>query len=204
MTRAGAEVFANPWLTGQAVPEQPVMPVAARVVPAKPSGPATPQSGVDAPAVGLPVCPQPAIAALWLVGAHGGAGESTLAGLDDSWAAAGHSWPSGPSSGLPRTVYQTVIIARSHLAGLQAAQAAAQQWASGQVPSVQLLGLIIVADAPGRLPRPLRELQQVISGGVPRTWTVPWVEAWRAASPDETNIPRLVRSLCDELRSLTH
>lgn len=200
MTRTGiAEVHANPWLTRQGI-EQPAMPVAApRVAPAKPTGPATPQSGVDAPAVGLPVCPQPAMAALWLIGAHGGAGESTLAGLDDSWAAAGHSWPSAPSGPA-----QSVIVARSHLAGLQAAQAAAQQWASGRVPSVQLLGLIIVADAPGRLPRPLRELQQIISGGVPRTWTVPWVEAWRATSPDETNIPRSVRSLCDDLRSLTH
>jgi hypothetical protein len=159
--------------------------------------------------VGLPVWPQSAIAALWFVGAHGGAGESTLAGLDDSWAAAGHGWPnepspSGRSPGGLNTVHQTVIVARSHLAGLRAAQIAARQWASGRAPSIHLLGLIIVADAPGRLPRPLRELQQIVSGGVPRTWTVPWVEAWRTAPPDETNIPRSVRTLCDELRSLTH
>ncbi|WP_460811274.1 DUF6668 family protein [Microlunatus endophyticus] len=131
-----------------------------------------------------------------------------MAGLDDSWAAAGHGWPNRPSPDrLPtvhQTVHQTVIVARSHVAGLRAAQTAARQWASGRVPSIHLLGLIIVADAPGRLPRPLRELQQLVSGGVPRTWTVPWVEAWRTAPADETNIPRSVRSLCDELRSLTH
>lgn len=194
------DVRGNPWLTRHTAAEQIADAPPPKVAPL--TGPSTPQAGVDAPAAALPVWSRLGwAAALWFVGAHGGAGESTLAALDDSWAAAGHGWPGAPSSSRrPRAV----IVARSHLAGLQAAQAVAQQWASGGVPSVQLLGLIIVADAPGRLPRPLRELQQVVSGGVPRAWTVPWVEAWRAMAPDESNIPRSVRSMCEQLRSLTN
>jgi len=75
------------------------------------------------------------------------------------------------------------------------------QWAGGLVPSVDVLGLVIVADAPGRLPRPLRDLAQVVSGGVPRTWNVPWVESWRLGEPPALNdAPREVRRLVDELR----
>jgi hypothetical protein len=57
-----------------------------------------------------------------------------------------------------------------------------RQWAAGLVPSVEVLGLVVMADAPGRVPRSLRDLLQVVSGGVPRTWTVPWVEAWRVGA----------------------
>jgi hypothetical protein len=68
---------------------------------------------------------------------------------------------------------------------------------------VELLGLVVVADAPGRLPRPLRDLAELVGGGVPRTWTVPWVEEWRlgheASLPDA---PRQVRHLVKELTAL--
>jgi hypothetical protein len=72
-----------------------------------------------------------------------------------------------------------VLVARTHASGLRAAQAAARQWASGALPTVRLLGLIAVADAPGKRPRALRELLELISGGVPQTWELPWVEALR-------------------------
>jgi hypothetical protein len=96
-----------------------------------------------------------------------------------------------------------VLIARSSGRGLRAAQAAATQWAAGLAPNVEVLGLVIVADAPGRLPRPLRELAQLVSGGVPRTWTVPWVESWRLGEPVALDsAPREVRRLVDELTAL--
>jgi hypothetical protein len=61
----------------------------------------------------------------------------------------------------------------------------------------------LVADARGRLPRALRELAAIVGGGAPRTWTVPFVEAWRAGeTPTRTNAPREVAELYVELRGL--
>lgn len=68
---------------------------------------------------------------------------------------------------------------------------------------VELLGLVLVADAPGRLPKPLRDLMKIISGGYPRTWYVPWVESWRQGDdPTPDASPREVRKLVDDLRIL--
>jgi hypothetical protein len=52
------------------------------------------------------------------------------------------------------------------------------------------------------VPRSLRDLLQVVSGGVPRTWTVPWVEAWRGEPPALASSPREVQRLVDELTAL--
>lgn len=193
----------NPWVSRPTMAEEAQNPVAstqATVPPA--SGPVKPQRDVRAPdhVDQLPVMEHARSAELWWVGTHGGAGESTLAALVSQWHAAGGAWPrvSGPSE--PSRV---VLVARSNVAGLKAAQTAATQWAAGLVPSVELLGLVIVADAPGRLPRPLRDLAQLVAGGVPRTWKVPWVEQWRlgheVSLPDA---PRQVRQLVKELTEL--
>src|SRR5690625_7783755 len=69
-----------------------------------------------------------------------------------------------------------------HAHGLLATQTAATKWASGAV-DVDLLGLVLVADAPGRLSRPLRDLARLVSGGLPRVWNLPWIEAWRLGEP---------------------
>ncbi|GAA4288606.1 DUF6668 family protein [Georgenia daeguensis] len=141
------------------------------------TGPAMPQRGVPSPANGLPARVRTESPAPWWLGTHGGAGESTLAGFVPSSAAAGHAWP------LPRDVGGTqpvVLVARTSHRGLESARLAATQWAAGDVLGVELLGLVLMADAPGRLPRPLRDLARHVAGGVPRVWSVPWVEAWRS------------------------
>ena len=103
--------------------------------------------------------------------------DASLAALVPGWRAAAHSWPEVPAGDAPARV---VLVTRSSAAGLRATQNAARQWASGAVPPVELLGLVIVADAPGRLPRPLRELAALVAGGVPRTWHLPWVDyVWK-------------------------
>jgi hypothetical protein len=115
------------------------------------------------------------------------------------WPAAGHGWPLAPGIKASRAV----VVARSNTRGLRAEQLAATQWASGLVPHVQVVGLVVVADAPGRLPRPLREFAQLVAGGFPRTWTVPWIEAWRLGEPpDLSTAPRDVRRLVDDLSAL--
>jgi len=137
----------------------------------------------------LPIVPTRCLAELWVVGAHGGSGESTLAGLVDSWLPAEHAWPDAP---LPAGC---VVTARTSVAGLLAAQAALRQWAAGDTP-VALAGLVLLADAPGRLPRPLRELADLVAGGAPRCWSIPWIEQWRLGEPHLTrHVTRLIRDL---------
>lgn len=160
-----------------------------RVLP--PTGPAMPQfGGVPSPQDGLPARVRTERPAPWWLGTHGGAGESTLAELVAGSGAADHVWP------LPRDVADVqpvVLVARTSVRGLESARVAATQWAAGDVLGVELLGLVLMADAPGRLPRPLRDLARQVAGGVPRTWAVPWVEQWRSgdhAAPRELGVLR--------------
>ena len=88
-------------------------------------------------------------AAVWWLGAHGGAGESTLEELFSGSRAADHSWPLTAAERPPARV---VLVARTHARGLRAAQSAIREWAAGDA-QVLLLGLVLIADAPGRLPR---------------------------------------------------
>jgi len=136
---------------------------------------------------------------IWWLGVHGGAGETTLAQLLESSWETGHAWPQtdGQATELP----QVILVARTNARGLRAAQLAAIEWASGSV-AVRLQGLALIADAPGRLPRPLRDLAHVVAGGVPRVWRLPWVEAWRLGEPVcvET-APKAITTFLDELRA---
>ncbi|WP_299039844.1 DUF6668 family protein [uncultured Pseudokineococcus sp.] len=158
-----------------------------------------PQQGVDElDAVDrLPRRTPAAPALAWWLGAHGGAGETTLAEYLPGSRAADHAWPTSADATTPSRV---VLVARSHARGLRAAQRALTDWASGAVPGVDLLGLVIVADAPQRLPKPLRDLTRVVGGGAPRVWHLPWIEAARYAPSDGTTPPpaparRVLRSI---------
>jgi len=161
-----------------------------------PTGPATPQRGVPVPRNALPARIRTERAAPWWFGTHGGAGETTLAAFVTGSRAADHAWP------LPRDVddlQPVVLVARTSVRGLESARVAATQWAAGDVLGVDLLGLVLMADAPGRLPRALRDLSQLVGGGVPRVWTVPWVEAWRSGDDAEPRAVGLLRRDLDTL-----
>ena len=165
------------------------------------TGPAAPQHGVPGPPGGahLGIVRQHRPARLWILGVHGGAGETSLALLDDEWQPAMHRWPltEGHRS-------RVLLVARSNAVGLETARIAITQWAAGQVGFVDLLGLAIVADAPGRHPQPLRDLARNVSGGAPRTWHVPWIEDWRlGVPPSSAAVPRPVRTLVKDLRALS-
>lgn len=137
---------------------------------------------------------------VWWVGAHGGAGESTLEQLLEGSQAAGHAWPISPPHAVPARV---VLLARTNAHGLRAAQLAAIEWASGEIP-IQLEGLVLIADAPGRLPRPLKDFAQLVAGGVPVTWRLPWVEAWRTGEPVcAATAPKEITRFLDDLRDLS-
>jgi hypothetical protein len=114
-------------------------------------------------------------AVLWVTGAHGGAGESRIAGLLPGARTADHCWPVLQDGAKPRVL----LVCRADMRGLTAARSALTEWASGAAPEVDLLGLAVLADAPGKTPRPLRDFAAIVGGGAPRLWILPWVEAWR-------------------------
>lgn len=146
-----------------------------------------------------------ASAALWVIGAHGGAGESRIADLLDG-RATGHCWPILQDESKPRVL----LVCRADMRGLTAARSALTQWASGAAPKVDLLGLTVLADAPGKTPRPLRDFTTIVGGGAPRLWTLPWVEAWRhgdTTAPPSREYQRFitdVAALADETKSTTN
>ena len=188
--------FQNPWLAGAGntdhAPAQAAAPVR------ESWRPTTPQSGVPAPdsVDRLPQRTVDRTTAVWWLGVHGGAGETTLSRLFAGSQPAGHSWPIPPDS----STSQVVLVARTNASGLAAAQRAATEWASGTVPHIAVLGLVFVADAPGKLPKPLRDLRQVVSGGVPAVWHFPWVEAWRlgelvSAGSSPSEVQKLVAEI---------
>ncbi len=181
----------NPWVTDfGARPQQ--SDTAAR----PPAGaPQAHSYGADRPqpaavdpleAGGLPMAEYPpdvwpsAHATWWWAGCHGGAGVTTLMSATGCGRDSLRHWPV-LSSGARSKV---VLVARTHEAGLRAAQAAARQWAAGMLPpQVELIGLVLTADAPGKLPRQLHDLARLVAGGVPRTFQVGWHEELRLGSP---------------------
>lgn len=125
---------------------------------------------------------------LWMVGAHGGAGASTWAQILEV-GDAGTAWPQHVN---PTRALSIVVCCRSTAAGLRAAQDVGIEWASGALPG-QLVGLVVGADAPGRLPRELRDQLQITSGAFPRYTFVPWQAHWRFARENDANADRLRR-----------
>lgn len=128
-----------------------------------------------APEPGGPPEPSPARAsgrAFSWVGTHGGAGVSTLAsvyGGHDS----GRLWP-GP--GAPPSV---LLVARTHATGLESVMAAVEVFRRGEAPQgLDLDAVVLVADAPGRLPRPLAQRIRLIESVID-VYRVPWVPDWR-------------------------
>ena len=120
--------------------------------------------------------------AVWLTSAHGGAGSSTLAELAVGWRAAGRAWPISPEPDRPARV---LLCARTSYTGLRSAQAALTDWASGRVP-VRLEGLVLLAAAPGRLPKQLRPLLELVRGAAGRVWEIGWQSQWLIGPPAMT------------------
>lgn len=135
----------------------------------------------------------------WFLGCHGGAGSTTLTAAVPGGMDSGRYWPVPDAPAYTNVV----LVARSHASGLRAAQAAAWQWATGVLPTVRLLGLAVIADAPGRRPKPLKDLLNLISGGVPKVWDLPWVEALRLGDPpNEAPLPPAFTTMAADLQEI--
>ncbi len=129
-----------------------------------------------APAV--PTSPAPAITpdTVWLVGASGGVGVSTLAQL------AGENVVDG---GVHEPAWQApvYVVAATHAVGLGAAADLARANARGDV-AYDVRGLILVHDRP-KLSRATVQLAKQVAGIYPRTMTVPFIAAWREPGTPE-------------------
>lgn len=123
---------------------------------------------------------------------HGGAASSTLAKVEPRGRDIGHGGWSG--------VEWMVAVCRTNAAGLLAAKEMAVKAASQLEHGTKLLGLVTVADAPGRLPSGLRQLRRHATGGYRYAWHVDWVEAWRCGEPvTAATTPRSVRALMAQI-----
>ncbi|WP_185932810.1 DUF6668 family protein [Streptomyces sp. WAC 01325] len=129
------------------------------------------------------------------VSAHGGAGATTLAevlGGSD----VGARWPD-PAEREPSRI---VLVARTHATGLKAASRAMDFLRSGRhPPGLELTALVLVADAPGRLPIALSRRVRVLSSAGP-TFRVPWIPAWRVGERSDKALSSLA-DLATFLRS---
>ncbi|MBG6240204.1 hypothetical protein IWX78_003199 [Mycetocola sp. CAN_C7] len=194
---------ANRGLTGMEQPVETAEVLASSTRRAARLAPTSPQPGVPIPDMvdRLPRRAAAWPATVWWLGVHGGAGESTLAGLASGSRPADHAWPIPTANA---TAHHVVLVARTNYSGLIAAQRAATEWAANTLPhSISLAGLVLIADTPGRRPKPLRDLEQVIAGGVPQVWHLPWVNAWRFAPASPLDpLPNEFRQLFADL-SLT-
>lgn len=108
------------------------------------------------------------------VKAHGGSGATSLVealgGVD-----LGARWPE-PARGEP---YRIVLVGRTSAAGLRAVSQALGALKDGKAPrGLELLAVVLVADAPGRLPLSLLRRIRVLRS-VARVHRVPWIPAWR-------------------------
>lgn len=116
---------------------------------------------------------------LWLLGAHGGAGVSTLCRWVGPAGDAQRQWPGGHGRQSPFVV----VVTEESVAGMNRAHGLVRQYATGGAGEhARLLGVATVARVPGRRPQQVRQRRDVlagllaqISGGNARMWAIPFV-----------------------------
>jgi len=125
------------------------------------------------------------------VKAHGGAGTTSLAhalgGVD-----VGARWPD-VTRGEPRRI---LLVGRTSAGGLRSVSRALQALHEGNAPrGLDLLGVVLVADVPGRLPLTLLRRIRVIRSAAP-VHRVPWIPAWRVGGRSRS-LPRQLTPLAE-------
>lgn len=111
----------------------------------------------------------------WLVGAHGGAGVTTLAHTFAPFGDAGQTWPVADENPW------CVVVARATREGTEAAHNAVLQAQASKTGKCRVVGVLLVEAAPDFLPEPVEQKITVLKKVVPNIWHVPFVEDWAAA-----------------------
>ncbi|WP_369186661.1 hypothetical protein [Streptomyces sp. R08] len=85
-----------------------------------------------------------------------------------------------------------MLVGRTSADGLRAVSQALGAFEEGNAPQgLDLLGVVLVADAPGRLPLSLLRRIRVLRS-VARVHRVPWIPAWRTGGRPKTVPGQLV------------
>jgi hypothetical protein len=118
-------------------------------------------------------------ATLWLVGASGGVGTTTLAGLCcEQVVDAGVQEPEWATRAL--------LVCSTSAASLEAAAQLARKSATGQLP-YELVGLVIVHDRPkNRITKPTLSFARGVARMFPVAMTVPYEPTWREVGTTPT------------------
>lgn len=133
----------------------------------------------------------PSAAGWFWLAAHGGAGAGLLSRLSSatsdpdqvSGQDAGPLWPT-PSL---ETTGAVVVVTRTTVSGLTKARDLAAQYLAGAAPpGTELLGVVLVADQPGKPPAAVATSVKLLDGVFARTWQVPYVPQYRLIGPDQT------------------
>ncbi|MCX7541345.1 hypothetical protein OS128_00230 [Corynebacterium sp. P5848] len=112
--------------------------------------------------------------AFWLVAAHGGAGVSTLEKFWQPAADASRMWPQDEDS------TACVVVARSTKAGLEAAA----QTILNDTGSAEIIGLVVVADVPGKLPKDLDHKLRMFDEQMP-VWRIDYLPKLRLVDEEQ-------------------
>lgn len=136
----------------------------------------------------------------WWVGAHGGAGVSTLRAVTGLGRDAGTVWPDPTHCG------GAVLVCRGTAHGANRAAAAIDVW--HRIPTdlrPRLWGLVVVAGGPGTVPSRV-SLRLLVAGCfVPRVWWIGWHEPLLGVDdPREATAGADVAALRRQLIDLTH
>ncbi|WP_233558772.1 protein kinase family protein [Micromonospora radicis] len=122
------------------------------------------------------------------IGAHGGAGASTLTRLLGG-TDIGCRWPD-PALAEPARV---MVAGRTNHDGLRAVSRALHAMKEGRHPAgMRLLGVVLIADAPGRLPPPLLGRIRLLRSVAP-VHRVPWIPSYRVGEEPKHPPRQLVR-----------
>ncbi|MFI9644104.1 DUF6668 family protein [Micromonospora sp. NPDC051925] len=125
------------------------------------------------------------------IAAHGGAGTTTLTGLLGG-IDLGCRWPDAAL----REPAKVLLAARTNAEGMRAAGRALNALREGRHPAgMRLVALVLVADAPGRLPLPLARRIRVLRSIAP-LYRVPWMPTWRLGI-EPTRVPKELFGLAD-------
>ncbi|WP_127920961.1 DUF6668 family protein [Bifidobacterium xylocopae] len=151
-------IDAFPTVKDQAVPN-------VALPPRQPIQPAFTRSGIPVPEHMLPVVEPWEANRIWIVGAHGGAGESTLAALDPTWEAANHAFPAES---------QVIVCCRTDAAGLERGRLALQQVMAGYAGAARVVALALVSDSPARLTSSLKQRRRLVASLAPTVVDFPY------------------------------
>ena len=131
-------------------------------------------------------------ATLWLVGASGGVGTTTLAGLCSEAIV-------DAAAQAPEWAGRALLVCSTSAASLEAAAQLARKSATGQLP-YELVGLVIVHDRPkNRITKPTLSFARSVARMFPVAMTVPYEPSWREVgvtpSPSSTRLKTVLRKI---------